>query len=143
MYRSNIRDINKKKLMTKQIESLKRCIINKLLEDQNERPPISRKSALGSMGGMYDKKGNPAKQVFGSEKQRAGFKEKFKRNTGGIKKPLPYRLKGKPHPGKAVTNTRGKSVITSRGTGREADVANKNSDLFAKLVANLSKNKNQ
>ena len=95
----------------------------------------TRKEALGKMGGKFDKKGNKASTstvTAGTEKWRG---------TGKREKPMPLSPKGSPGEGKAMSNVRGKTVHTSRSSGKEGQKAQASSDAFSKLVAGLSKKK--
>ena len=97
----------------------------------NQKRP--RNDALGKMGGMYDKKGNPVQNKGGSNK------DAFRK--GKASKPLPLNLKGKPGAGKKMGDVRGKAVNTSRSTGKEDGKINAIQSGFDKLVSGLAKGK--
>ena len=99
---------------------------------QAARKTGPRKDTLGKLGGYKDKKGN-------SPSLKTRNASSFKK--GNILKPTPLKLKGKPSPGKAVSNVRGKSVNTSRSTGEEGRKADLHASSFEKLVQGLSKSK--
>jgi len=99
---------------------------------------ISRKDALGKMGGRYKKDGTQADKhtKSGGEKN---FSDDTKKTSG-----IPLNPKGKPKKGRSrgdKADVRGKTVNTSRSTGEEGRKADANADAFSDLVGNLSKNK--
>lgn len=104
---------------------------------------VTRRDALGhDLGGYVDKQGKPAKPRAVKTGGKEAIKAKY--GTGKIEKPLPYDLKGKPGKGKKLgPNVRGKSVVTSKSTGREEGIASANRSAFDKLVQNLMRKKEQ
>ena len=99
---------------------------------------ISRKDALGKMGGRYKQDGTKA-DVHTKSGGEKNFSDDSKKTSG-----IPLNPKGKPKKGRSRggdANVRGKTVNTSRSTGEEDRKAQANSDAFSDLVGNLSKNK--
>jgi hypothetical protein len=96
-------------------------------DKKNRDIESNRDNTLGRMGGFYDRKGNPYKPKVNNAK--------FKKGTA--EKPLPLNLKGKPHPGKAMGNVRGKAINTSRSTGEEGRKSQMHQDAMNNLYSKL------